>query len=139
MTNAKIQTVPTTADVGEFLAQIEDEQQRQDSEKLVELMSKVSGEPPVLWGPAIIGFGSYHYKYESGREGDMPLIAFSPRKGKLTLYVFSYNADDYVDILSRLGKHKTSKACLYINKLADVDMSVLKELIEVAYKDSLKT
>lgn len=138
MTNAKIQTVPTAADVLEFLARVEDDQQRRDSETLVELMSKVSGEPPVLWGPAIIGFGSYHYKYDSGREGDMPLIAFSPRKGKLTLYIIN-EATHYTDFLDRLGKHKTSKACLYINKLADVDMKVLEALVEAAYNDAPKT
>lgn len=135
MSNAKIQTVPTTADVLEFLARVEDDQQRRDSEALIEMMGKISGQPPVLWGPAIIGFGSYHYKYESGREGDMPLIAFSPRKGKLTLYIIN-DATNYSDFLGRLGKHKTSKACLYITKLADVDMQVLEALIEAAYKDS---
>ncbi len=137
MTNAKIQTVPTAADVLEFLARVEDDQQRRDSEVLIEMMGTMSGQPPVLWGPAIIGFGATHYKYESGREGDMPLIAFSPRKGKLTLYVMNYTAD-YSNFLERLGKHKTSKACLYINKLADVDMSVLEELVKAAYKDALK-
>ncbi len=135
MTNAKIQTVPTATDVLEFLARVENDQQRRDSETLVEIMSKVSGEPPVLWGPAIIGFGSYHYKYETGREGDMPQIAFSPRKGKLTLYIIN-DAAKYSDFLERLGKHKISKACLYITKLADVDMKVLEALIEAAYKDS---
>ena len=134
MSNAKIQTVPTTADVLEFLARVEDDQQRRDSEVLIEMISRISGEPPVLWGPTIIGFGSYHYKYESGREGDMPLIAFSPRKGKLTLYVMN-DATKYADILARLGKHKLSKACLYITKLADVDMKVLEELITAAYND----
>ncbi len=137
MTNAKIQTVPTTADVLEFVARVEDDQQRRDSEVLIEMMGTISGQPPALWGPAIIGFGATHYKYESGREGDMPLIAFSPRKGKLTLYVMNYTAD-YSNFLERLGKHKTSKACLYVNKLADVDMSVLEELVKAAYKDALK-
>lgn len=137
MTNAKIKTVPTSSDMLEFLARIEDDQQRRDSEALIEIMSKISGEPPVLWGPAIIGFGSYHYTYESGREGDMPLIAFSPRKGKLTLYILN-DATKYVDLLARLGKHKTSKACLYINKLADIDMSVLEELLVATHKDALK-
>lgn len=135
MSNAKIQTVPTAADVLEFLARVEDDQQRRDSEALIEMMGKISGQPPVLWGPAIIGFGSYHYKYESGREGDMPQIAFSPRKGKLTLYIIN-NAANYSDFLDRLGKHKTSKACLYITRLADVDAQVLEALIGAAYKDS---
>lgn len=137
MANAKIQTVPTSADVLEFLARVEDEQQRKDSETLLEMMSKASGEPPVMWGPAIIGFGSYHYVYATGREGDMPRIAFSPRKGKLTLYVIN-EAASYNRYLEKLGKHKTSKACLYINKLADVDVKVLAELLEAAYKDSVK-
>lgn len=137
MGNAKIQTVPTTADVLEFLARLDDDQQRRDSESLIEIMHGVSGQPPVMWGPAIIGFGSYHYKYESGREGDMPRIAFSPRKGKLTLYVIS-DASKYADLLARLGKHKTSKACLYITKLADVDLKVLGQLVKKAYEDSPK-
>lgn len=137
MSNAKIQTVPTTADVLEFLARLDDDQQRRDSETLVEIMHSVSGQPPVMWGPAIIGFGSYHYKYESGREGDMPRIAFSPRKGKLTLYIIS-DASKYADLLSRLGKHKTSKACLYITKLADVDLKVFGQLVKKAYEDSPK-
>lgn len=137
MSNAKIQTVPTTADVLEFLARLDDDQQRRDSETLIEIMHNVSGRPPVMWGPAIIGFGSYHYKYESGREGDMPIIAFAPRKGKLTLYIMN-DTTKYSDIHERLGKHKTAKACLYINKLADVNVTVLKELVETIYKDSGK-
>ena len=135
MSNAKIQTVPTTADVLEFLAQLESNQQRHDSEMLIKLMHKISDEPPVMWGPAIIGFGSYRYKYESGREGDMPIIAFSPRKGKLTLYITD-DATRYPDIRERLGKHKISKVCLYITKLADVDLKVLEELIQTAYADA---
>lgn len=135
MSNAKIQTIPTGADVQEFLARLDDEQQRHDSETLIEIMYETSTELPVMWGPAIIGFGSYHYVYDSGREGDMPLIAFSPRKGKLSLYITD-DAEKYKDIRERLGKHKTAKACLYINKLADVDLDVLKELIAAAYKDA---
>ncbi len=135
MSKAKIQTVPTTADVLEFLARLEDDQQRRDSEMLIKLMHEISGKPPVMWGPAIIGFDSYHYKYESGREGDMPIIAFSPRKGKLTLYIIN-ETTKYSGIFERLGKHKTSKACLYINKLADVDVRVLEELIGAAYRDA---
>lgn len=102
MANANNKTTPTVADVSDFLADLDGEQQRQDSEVLVSMMQKVSGELPVMWGPSIIGFGSYHYKYESGREGDMPIIAFSPRKGKLTLYVMN-EAAKYADILERLG------------------------------------
>ena len=134
MSNAKIQTTPTDADVADFIARLENDQQRSESKILIELMRQASGKPPVMWGPAIVGFDSYHYKYESGREGDMPSIAFSPRKGKLVLYIIN-DATKYVDILGRLGKHKTSKACIYINKVADVDMKVLEELLEAAYKD----
>ncbi len=137
MSNAKIQTVPTTADVLEFLTRLEDDRQRHDSQTLINLMHKISGEPPVMWGPAIIGFGSYHYKYDTGREGDMPIIAFSPRRGKLTLYSIN-NTTKYLDIREHLGKHKTAKACLYITRLADVDLKVLEELIEAAYKDQLR-
>lgn len=137
MTNAKIQTVPTPADVQTFLDALEDETQRHDSEELVALMSTISGKPPVMWGPAIIGFGSYHYRYESGREGDMPQIGFSPRKGKLSLYITN-DPDRYTPILGRLGKHNVAKACIYINKLADVDPAVLKELIEATYNDTPK-
>lgn len=134
MSGAKIKTVPTNADVMEFIARLDDNQQQRDSETLVSLMQRVSGEPPVLWGTAIIGFGTYHYIYASGREGDMPRIAFSPRKGKLVLYLTN-DAKKYESICERLGKHKTSKACVYINKLTDVDEGVLKELIGTAYQD----
>ena len=132
MSDAKIKTVPTHADVLEFVARLDDAQRR-DSEQLIDLMHTVSGEPPILWGPAIIGFGTYHYAYASGREGDMPRIAFSPRKGKLVLYI-TEDAARYTALLARLGKHKTSKACIYITKLADVDKAVLKELIVAAYR-----
>lgn len=135
MSKANIQTVPTTADVQEFLAQLDDDTQRRDSHTLISLMHKASNKPPVMWGPSIIGFGTYHYKYASGREGDMPEIAFSPRKGKLVLYLTN-DAASYLPIRERLGKHKVSKACLYINTLSDVDMHVLDELITVAYKDT---
>lgn len=134
MTNAKIKTVPTTADVADFLANLSDAQQQRDSQTLIDIMQHISDEPPVLWGPAIIGFGSYHYRYATGREGDMPRIAFSPRKGKLVLYVINY-IDRYGTLLDQLGKHKTSKACLYITRLSDIDLAVLTKLIETAYQD----
>lgn len=130
-------TVPTNSDVLEFLANLEDDQQRKDSETLIALMQKISGKPPVMWGPSIIGFGQRHYKYESGHEGDMPDIGFSPRKGKLSLYILD-DASKFPDIQDRLGKHKTSKACLYINKLSDVDMNVLEALIRAGYQDSTR-
>lgn len=131
-------TQPTSADVLNFLAtSVDSERQRQDSEQLIDLMQKISSKPPVMWGPSIIGFGSMHYKYESGREGDMPEIGFSPRKGKLSLYILD-DATKYPELRERLGKHKISKACIYINKLADVDMQALEELIEAGYKDAQK-
>lgn len=138
MTNAKIQTIPTPADVQAFIGKLEDDTQRRDSEELVAIMSNVSGQPPVMWGSAIIGFGSYHYVYESGREGDMPQIGFSPRKGKLSLYITD-DADKYLSIREKLGKHKVAKACIYINKLADVDINVLKDLIHAAFSHVPKT
>ena len=133
MSNAKMKTVPTTADVLEFLARLDDSQQRQDSETLIEVMQKVSGKPPVMWGPAIIGFDSYHYKYETGREGDMPLLGFSPRKARLTIY-FSEGFDRYGDQLARLGKHSSSVSCLYATKLADLDLDVLREMLETSHR-----
>lgn len=135
MGNAKIQTIPTAVDVVDFVALLENDRQRSESKVLINLMHRVSGKPPMMWGPAIIGFDKYHYRYESGREGDMPRIAFAPRKGKLVLYIIN-DATKYSSILERLGKHRTSKACIYINKLADVDMKVLEELVEIAYKDT---
>lgn len=136
MSDAKIQTVPTTDGVAEYIAKLENDQQRKDSEKLVELMRKVSGKSPIMWGPSIVGFDTYHYKYDSGREGDIPRIAFAPRKGKLVLYIVD-DVTKYSDIFARLGKHKTSKSCIYINRLMDIDMKTLEELISVAYKDTL--
>ena len=97
-------------------------------------MERISGEPPTLWGPSIIGFGSAHYVYESGREGDMPRIAFSPRKGALTSYL-SCDGEKRADLLARLGKHKTGKGCLYVNKLSDVDAGVLEELIAASWAE----
>ena len=136
MSDAKIQTVPTTDGVAEYIAKLENDQQRKDSEKLVELMRKVSEKSPTMWGPSIVGFDTYHYEYDSGRQGDMPRIAFAPRKGKLVLYIVD-DVTKYSDIFARLGKHKTSKSCIYINKLMDIDMKTLEELISVTYKDTL--
>jgi hypothetical protein len=95
------------------------------------MMERLTGEPPVMWGPSIIGFGSYRYKYDSGHEGEMCRIGFSPRKAELVLYVLNANTDQSAE-LSRLGKHKTGKGCLYIRKLADVDMAVLEGLVQGA-------
>ena len=111
-----------------FVASIADESRRQDSRALLELMSEVTGESPRMWGENIVGFGSYHYRYESGREGDWFLAGFSPRKQNLTVYLMS-GFDGYGQLLARLGKHKTGKACLYLKRLDDVDRDVLRELV----------
>ena len=125
---AENKTVKTGASVDEFMAGVENKRRREDGLVLLEMMRDVTGLEPEMWGPSIIGFGSYHYRYESGREGDMPLIGFSPRKQSLSLYIMS-GFGEYEELLGRLGKHKTGASCLYINKLADVDMAVLKEMV----------
>lgn len=130
---AEIQTKVNDVSIEDFLNKVEDEQKRKDSLELIKMMQQATKEKPKMWGPAIIGFGSYHYKYESGREGDMPLIAFSPRKQNLTLYVGLGN-DSENPLLKKLGKHTTGKGCLYIKKLTDVDRKVLQELIDQSFK-----
>ena len=131
---AENKTQATDADVMEFLNTVADERRRQDCLVVMQLMEEVTGEKPVMWGSAIVGFGSYHYKYESGREGDMILAGFSPRKQNLTLYNMG-DFERYDDLLKKLGKHTTGKGCLYIKQLADVDLDVLREMIRanVAY------
>ena len=125
---AENKTVKTGASVDEFMAAVENRRRREDGLVLLGMMRDVTGLEPEMWGPSIIGFGSYHYKYESGREGDMPLIGFSPRKSSLSLYIMS-GFDEYEEMLGKLGKHRTGASCLYINKLADVDVGVLRELV----------
>ena len=122
------QTVETTASVIDFLNSVADPVKRSDSFRIMELISKHTGFQPKMWGPAIIGFGSYHYKYESGHEGDAPLVGFSPRKAKISLY-FAPGETKREELLKNFGKYTTGKACVYINKVADIDVSVLKELI----------
>lgn len=126
-------TVATKGDVNDFIAALEDEQKRADSVTLVDMMRDVTGHEPVMWGPSIIGFDTYHYKSEAGREGDMCAIGFSPRKASLTVYI-SEGFNDHGDLLSRLGNHTTSVGCLYIKKLSDVDTDVLRELVSRSYK-----
>ncbi len=126
-------TTVNDANVEDFINKVEDEVKRQDSLALLKLFSKVTGEKPKMWGSSIIGFGSYHYKSEkSKQEGDWMLTGFSPRKQNLTLYVMPGFAD-YQDLLKDHGKHKTSVGCLYINKLADVDLAVLEKLIKKSF------
>lgn len=126
---AELKTKKTTASVEDFLNAIADPQRRHDCWTLAALMQEVTQSPPSMWGDAIVGFGTYHYKYASGREGDWPVVGFASRKQDLTLYIMS-GFDQYEALLSRLGKHKTGKACLYVKRLADVDMAVLRELVE---------
>jgi hypothetical protein len=125
---AQNKTVPNKSTVAGFVAAIPDAARRADAEVLVRLMKDVTGEDPKMWGPAIIGFGSYHYRYESGREGDMPLIGFSPRKAASVLYNATQGSDAQA-LLARLGKYTTGKGCLYIKKLADVDRDALKAMM----------
>ena len=125
---ASNQTIETGASVEAFLSQVEHPVRRADARTLLELMQRVTGAEPRMWGPAIIGFGKYRYRYESGREGEMLRVGFSPRKGNLALYLTS-KPPAYEAHLSHLGKHKTGASCLYINKLADVDLQVLESLV----------
>jgi len=121
-------TQATDASVDTFLAKVEPEQRRADGRVLLGMMARITGEPPVLWGPSIIGFGNVHYRYESGREGDMCRIGFSPRRAQLVLYLAA-SLPGRDALLSRLGKHSLGKGCLYITKLADVDRAALEDLI----------
>ena len=135
----KTKTTETDVDVFGFLNAFADsEQKKQDSIRLIELMQKWSGFKPKMWGPTMIGFGSYHYKYASGREGDAPLIGFSPRKANLALYITS-DFDRYGALMDRLGKFTTGKACLYVKRLSDVDEATLRELVRQSVVDMRDT
>jgi hypothetical protein len=125
---AQNKTLATEASVESYLSAIEDEARRKDCEDLAKLMTKATKQQPIMWGTSIVGFGSYHYKYESGREGDACLTGFSSRKGDISIYlVASFSGQE--ELLTKLGKHKMGKGCLYINKLSDVDLEVLEQLI----------
>ena len=125
---AELKTQKTKASVGQFLAAVENPQRRADAKVVQTLMREATGERPAMWGPTIIGFGSYRYVYASGRSGEWPIVGFSPRKANLVLYL-AQASEQREPLLKRLGKHKTGKACLYLNKLADVDLDVLRQLI----------
>ena len=124
-----MKTKPTDASVDAFIDAIPDERKREDARAVAALMAEVTGTPAKMWGSSIVGFGSYHYRYASGREGDFMETGFSPRKQALTLYIMA-GFSAYPDLLARLGKHSTGKSCLYIKRLADVDLAVLRELVE---------
>lgn len=121
-------TQATSQDVVEYLNTIEDDQKREDAFKVKDLMTRLSGHPAKMWGSSIIGFGTYHYKYASGREGDFLRVGFAPRKANLVLYIMS-GFSTYESLLEELGKHKTGKSCLYIKRLSDIDDSILEEII----------
>lgn len=125
---AENKTQPTDADVDAFIDAVENDRRREDSRALLDLMRDVTGEEPVMWGPSIVGFGQYHYRYESGREGDWFLAGFSPRKSNLVVYVMS-GFPRHAELMEKLGKHRTGSSCLYVNKLDDVDLDVLRELV----------
>ena len=129
---AENKTQKTGASVGEFLASVENKRRREDGFTVLKIMQEITGLEPEMWGPSIIGFGSYHYKYESGREGDIFLTGFSPRKQSMSLYIMD-GFDGCEDLLSKLGKHRKGASCLYINKLADVNMDVLSELVQQSF------
>jgi len=130
---AEAKTKLTEQTVDSFLANVADEQVRTDCYTIIKLMEKASGEPPKMWGPAIVGFGSYHFKYDSGREGDICTIGFSPRKGKITLYVLC-GFEGQEQVLEKLGKYKAEGGCLYIKKLTDVNVDVLESLIKRSFE-----
>ena len=131
---AEAKTQPTNQSVKEFLNQIQEPERRADCFEIVKIMEKITGEKPTMWGPSIVGFGSYHYKYASGREGDWPMTGFSPRKKDLTLYIMM-GFEKHADLMEKLGKHSTSKSCLYIKRLSDVHIPTLKKLMKIGLKD----
>lgn len=135
MSDAK--TKQTDQDVDRFIAGVADEQQRADSETLVGMFSSITGEPPRMWGSSIVGFGSYHYVYDSGREGVWPIIGFSPRARNLSLYIMP-GFSNYQALMKRLGKYKSGKSCLYVNRLSDVELDVLQQLAEQSVADMKK-
>jgi len=130
---ASLKTIPTAQSVTAFIDSVENETRKKDAKTLVAMMKKVTGEKAKMWGPSIIGFGEYHYKYESGREGDMLAVGFSPRKTNMALYVLGSLGEDE-PLLKKLGPYKNGKSCLYISALDKVDLSVLEKIVAKSYK-----
>jgi nucleoid DNA-binding protein len=136
MANRPNKTIETDGDIPAYVARIEPAEKRAAARVLINLFSRITGHPPKLWGPSIIGFGTYQYKYESGREGESPRAGFAPRKANIVLYLTSgyenaVTRETMDELRSKLGKHKIGKSCLYINKLSDVDLSVLEQIIQI--------
>lgn len=135
-------TVPTEASVAEFLDAVEPQSKREDAIVLDKLFGRVTGEEPRMWGPSIVGYGQYHYRYASGHEGDMCRVGFSPRKARHSLYIMASGDEreetTFAPLLARLGKHSRGKACLYVNKLADVDLGVLEEMVALGWQRSFE-
>ena len=131
---AELKTKPNAASVSDFINSIDDEQRRKDCQTVASIMKRATKAEPQMWGTSIIGFGQQHYKYESGREGDWFIAGFSPRKQDLTLYIVN-GVERYPALLKKLGKHKIGRSCLYLKRLSDVDVDVLRELVERSVKD----
>lgn len=134
---AKNKTTATESSVVDFVNAIDDEVKRNDAFELIKIMQNISGFEAKMWGPSIIGFGSYHYKYASGHEGDAPLAGFSPRKAAISLYIY-LSDKKREELLSKLGKHTAAKSCIYIKKLNDVDLEIVKEMIKISLELTLK-
>jgi hypothetical protein len=136
--DAPNKTAATDGDVDAFVQAIPDEQRQGDARLLVDLMREVTGQPPVLWGTSIIGFGSQHYRYPSGREGDTVAVGFSPRKAQTVLYLTG-GMELYEDLLTQLGQHKTGKGCLYLKRVAQADPEILRDIVDRAYRTATQT
>ena len=134
----ELKTKINDASVADFIGSVANKQRQEDGFVLLEMFTRITGLEPKMWGPSIVGFGQYHYKSErSNQEGDWPLVGFSPRKQNLTLYVMT-GTDSFDDLLPSLGKHKTSVGCLYINKLADIDLNILEKIVGRSYKEAVQ-
>lgn len=134
---AELKTKPTRAKLAAFLKSLDDNQRRRDAREIAKLMKEITGKRPRLWGTSIVGFGTYHYKYKSGREGDWPMTGFSPRKQNLAIYIMP-GFSRYAALMKKLGKYKTGKSCLYLKRLDDVDLKVLRQLITRSVADMKK-
>ncbi len=133
MANGSNKTSPTNGDVGAFIDTVADDQRRHDARLLLTMMQEVTAQPPVMWGASIVGFGSRHYRYTSGRAGDVPAVSFSPRKAQAVLYLTG-GLDQYEDLLARLGQYQTGKGCLYLKRVDQADAATLREVIDRSYR-----